>query len=77
MTYKVPYITAKMIFTMYPVSFRTASHIMTSQFSENASFILRFFTLILDCRVILPKALVLSIGRVLWEELLVLSRFHS
>ena len=44
MTYKVPYITVKMI--IYPVKFITASHILTerfhSQYTENASFNLRF-----------------------------------
>ena len=43
MTYKVPYITVK----IYPVKFIAASHILKkrfhSQYSENASFILRFY----------------------------------
>ena len=73
MTYKVPYITAKMIFTQ-SVSKSSASHIMATVNTQK---------MLVSPSDFLPSPSSNSsqstrpIGRVLWEKLLILTRFHS
>ena len=69
MTYKVPYILNCSNY-IYPVSFITAFHTLTKDSTVDSHPVQKMLVSLSDFSTH-------PIGRVLWEELLIFSRFHS